>query len=231
MGLVSTLLTRARRELALIAAALLILAFGQLAAEVLEGETLAFDRAALLALRQPGNPAEPIGPAWFNEAARDITGLGSFACLGLLLAAVTGYLLLRGKRATALLLLASVGGGTVVSTLLKYAFARPRPDVVMPAARVFTASFPSGHATMSAITFLTIAALLARSEAEPRLKAYLITLGVTLTVLVGLSRLYLGVHYPTDVLAGWCLGAAWAAMCWGIATRLQRRGAVEPPST
>lgn len=229
MGLLASLLTRARRELALIAAALLILAFGQLAAEVVEGETLDFDRAVLLAMREPGNPAEPIGPAWFDEAARDITALGSFACLGLLLASVTGYLLLRGKRATATLLLVSVGGGTIVSTLLKYAFARPRPDVVMPAARVFTASFPSGHATMSAITFLTIAALLARAEAKPRLKAYILVLGVALTVLVGSSRIYLGVHYPTDVLAGWCLGAAWAAMCWGIATRLQRRGAVEPP--
>ncbi len=230
MGLLVSLLTRARRELALIAAAVLILGFGQLAAEVLEGETLAFDRAVLLALREPGNPAEPIGPAWFDEAARDVTALGSFACLGMLFAAVVGYLLLRHKRATALLLVVSVGGGTIVSTLLKYAFARPRPDVVIPAARVFTASFPSGHATMSAITFLTIAALLARSEAEPRLKAYMIALGILLTVLVGLSRLYLGVHYPTDVLAGWCLGAAWAAMCWGIAARLQGRGAVEPPT-
>lgn len=230
MSLLATLLGRARRELALIAAALLILAFGQLAAEVLEGETLDFDRAVLLAMREPGNLAEPIGPAWFDEATRDITALGSFACLGLLLAAVTGYLLLRGKRATAWLLLVSVGGGTAVSTLLKYAFARPRPDVVTPAARVFTASFPSGHATMSAIAFLTIAALLARAEAKPRLKVYILALGVILTVLVGLSRIYLGVHYPTDVLAGWCLGAAWAAMCWGIAARLQQRGAVEPPT-
>ncbi len=230
MSLLSNLLTRARRELMLIAAALLILAFGQLAAEVLEGETLAFDEAVLLAMREPGDPAEPIGPAWFDEAARDITALGSFACLGLLLAAATGYLLLRRKRATALLLVVTVVGGTIVSTLLKYIFARPRPDVVMPAARVFTASFPSGHATMSAITFLTVAALLARSEAEPGLKAYVLALGVALTVLVGLSRVYLGVHYPTDVLAGWCLGAAWGAMCWGIANRLQRHGAVEPPS-
>ncbi len=231
MALLSTMLRRARRELALIAAAVLILAFGQLAAEVVEGETLDFDRAVLLMMRSPDNLAEPIGPDWFDEATRDITALGSFACLGLLLAAVTGYLLLRRKRATAVLLLASVGGGTAVSTLLKYAFDRPRPDVVTPAARVFTASFPSGHATMSAITFLTIAALLARAEAEPRLKAYMITMGVILTVLVGSSRVYLGVHYPTDVVAGWCLGAAWAAMCWGIAARLQDRGAVEPPST
>jgi undecaprenyl-diphosphatase len=231
MSLLSTLFTRARRELALIAAALLLLAFGQLAAEVLEGETLAFDKAVLLALREPDNLAEPIGPAWFDEAARDITALGSFACLGLLLAAATGYLLLRRKRATATLLLVSVIGGTIVSTLLKFAFDRPRPDVVTPAARVFTASFPSGHATMSAITFLTIAALLARSKVEVPVKAYVVVLGVLLTLLVGLSRIYLGVHYPTDVLAGWCLGAAWAAMCWGIAARLQQRGAVEPPST
>lgn len=90
-----------------------------------------------------------------------------------------------------------------------------------------TWSFPSGHATMSAVTYLTLGALLARMQPHPALKAYLLSIAVSLTLLVGMSRVYLGVHWPTDVLAGWCLGSAWALGWWLVAVRLQRRGRVE----
>jgi undecaprenyl-diphosphatase len=161
--------------------------------------------------------------------ARDITALGSFAVLGIVLFAVAGYLLLARKRAAGWLVLAVVFGDIAVNSLLKLEFARPRPDFIAPAARVFTASFPSGHATMSAITYLTLAALLARTTASRQLRVYFITIGIMLTLLVGVSRIYLGVHYPTDVLAGWCIGSAWAMGCWAIMIRLQREGRAEPP--
>ena len=115
----------------------------------------------------------------------------------------------------------------LVSTLTKLGFGRPRPDLVPHATQVYTASFPSGHAMMAAVTYLTLGALLARVQPRLRLKLYLIGLAATLTVLVGCSRVYLGVHWPTDVLAGWTLGAAWALGCWAIALWLQARGRIE----
>jgi undecaprenyl-diphosphatase len=194
----------------------------------MEGSTSAFDRYVILAFRA-GDASTSIGPPWVQEMARDITALGSFAVLGIILFAVVGYLLLTGKRAAAWLILTAVLGGVAMNSLLKLGYARPRPDFVAPAARVFTASFPSGHAAMSAITYLTLAALLARTTPSRRLGIYFVIIGVTLTLLVGISRVYLGVHYPTDVLAGWCIGSAWAMGCWAMMTRLQRRGQVEPP--
>ena len=208
--------------------AALLLAFGLLAEEVIEGETLPLDQNLLLALR-PGNPGVPIGPPWLPEAARDISALGSTIVLGILLLAVVGYLLLTQRRAAAWLMLGAVSSGVALNSVLKFSFARPRPDLVVPAVRVFTASFPSGHATMSAITYLTLGALLARTHSETPVRIYFMTLAGMLTVLVGLSRIYLGVHYPTDVLAGWCIGTAWAMGCWVLMTWLQRGGQVEPP--
>jgi undecaprenyl-diphosphatase len=209
--------------------AALLLAFGLIAEEVVEGETLSFDRKLMLALRQSGNPAVPIGPPWLQEAARDVTALGSTIVLGIILLAVVGYLLLSRRRATAWLMLGTVLSGVALNNLLKFSFARPRPDLVTPAVRVFTASFPSGHATLSAITYLTLGTLLARTNSEISLRIYFMTLAALLTILVGLSRVYLGVHYPTDVLAGWCIGTAWAMGSWVLMTWLQHRGKVEPP--
>lgn len=228
-----SVLTRLGRDkigliLAVFVVAALALGFGLLAEEVMEGDTSGFDRAIIMALRSGGNPADPIGPAWLEEMGRDVTALGSFAFLGFVFLATVGYLFLIEKRALALLMSAAVLGGVALSTALKMGFGRPRPDIPH-AARVFTASFPSGHATLSAITFLTLGAVLTRVSADRRVKAYFIVMAVFLTVMVGLSRLYLGVHYPSDVLAGWCVGAAWAVLCWTAALWLQRRGDVEPP--
>ncbi|MGD9617024.1 MAG: phosphatase PAP2 family protein [Alphaproteobacteria bacterium] len=223
-----------RREIGLIAGlfvvAALILGFGLLADEVVEGDTAAFDEAILLAFRTPGDTADPIGPPWLEEFGRDVTALGSYAFLGFLFLAMVGYLLLIRKRHLAVLMSVSVLGGEVLSNVLKIGFGRPRPELVAHGAQVFTASFPSGHAMLSAVTFLTIGALLTRVHTDRRLDIYFMALAVLLTIAVGLSRVYLGVHYPTDVLAGWCLGAAWAALCWVVALWLQARGEVEPES-
>ena len=214
----------------LLVVTLLILGFVMLADEVLEGDLTSFDDMVIMALRTGGNLADPIGPPWLEEMGRDVTALGSFALLGILLAAVVGYLALIRKRGAALLMAVAVLGGAVISTVLKMVFDRPRPDIPH-AAHVFTASFPSGHATLSAITFLTIGILLTRMTADRRVKAYFLVLAVVLTIMVGLSRIYLGLHYPSDVLAGWSIGSAWAILCWAVALRMQRQGAVEPPGT
>jgi undecaprenyl-diphosphatase len=219
-----------RGELWLLAAlavsAALVLGFVGIADEVLEGETQDFELALLQTLRGPNG--DPLGPGWLTEAIRDLTALGSFSVLGLMVAGVLGYLLLTGKRVMALLVLVSVIGGTLVSSLLKELFSRPRPDLAH-AAEVFTASFPSGHALISTVTYLTLGVLLARVQASARVRVYIIGMAVLLALVIGLSRLYLGVHYPTDVLAGWCLGAAWAGLCLVAAAWLQRRGAAEQP--
>ncbi len=134
-----------------------------------------------------------------------------------------------GSTGSRFLILAAVVGGVLLSNALKLVFERPRPDIVAHAARVFTPSFPSGHATLSAITYLTLGALLAGLHSL-RFKLYFLGLAILLTIAVGISRIYLGVHYPTDVLAGWCIGAAWAAFCWSIFNWLQNLGRIEPPA-
>lgn len=206
---------------ALVAAALLG-GFGLLADAVVDGDTLNLDNAVLMALRTPGDATDPIGPAWLEEAVRDVTALGSFSVLGILVIVAFAYLLLAGKQRTGWFMVFAVVGGTIISTVLKMLFDRPRPDLT-GVAEVFTASFPSGHATVSAVVFLTIGAMLAETTPERRLQLFFIGVAVALTVLVGLSRIYLGVHYPTDVLAGWSLGAAWALLCTSVARYLRER--------
>lgn len=201
--------------------------FVELADEVVDGETHDIDERIMLAMRTTGDISDPIGPHWIEELGRDITALGSMGVLILLTAAVAGFLLLERKRRTALLLIIAVSSGVLLSTLLKYGFDRPRPDLVPHGTVVYTTSFPSGHAMLSAITYLTLGVLLASAQTQRRVKLYLISMAIVLTVGVGISRVYLGVHWPTDVLAGWTAGAFWALFCWQAAGWLRRRGRIE----
>ncbi|OEO28531.1 hypothetical protein VW23_004325 [Devosia insulae DS-56] len=212
-----------------LAAAALLGGFGLIADAVTDGDTLNLDNAVLMALRTPGDPADPIGPSWFVEAVRDITALGSFSVLGIIVILVFVYLLLVGKQRTAWFMGFAVVGGTIISTVLKMLFDRPRPDLT-GVAEVFTASFPSGHATVSAVVFLTIGAMLAESSSERQLKRFFVGVAIVLTLLIGVSRIYLGVHYPTDVLAGWSLGAAWALLCTTGAHFVRERAGQAPAS-
>jgi undecaprenyl-diphosphatase len=216
-----------RALLAWLVAAAAVWGFVELADEVLEGETRAVDERLLLMLRTTEDRSDPLGPSWVEELARDVTGLGSAGVLTIITLASAGVLALQRKRQLAVYVLVAVAGGTVVSTLLKLGFDRPRPDLVAHGQVVYTSSFPSGHSMISAVAFLTLGALLASGQTNLALRAYLIGLAGFLTVIVGVSRVYLGVHWPTDVLAGWTAGAAWALVCWAFAERLRRRGAVE----
>src|SRR5918994_6287393 len=220
-------MVEARTLIALFITVGAMLLFAEFVDRVVEGDTRAFDESVLLALRDRINLSDPIGPAWLQIMFRDITPLGGYAVVMLISLAVIGYLLMDGKRAAALWVLVSVGGGAVLSNVLKLVIERPRPDLVAPLVEVHTTSFPSGHATLAAVTYLTLGALLSRVEARRRAKIYVLTVAVALTLLIGVSRIYLGVHWPTDVLAGWCVGAAWAMLCWRIALSLQRSGRIE----
>ena len=201
-----------------------LLAFAEIAGEVVEGDTRAFDAAVLLALRTPADTADPIGPPWVEAAFRDLTTLGGTSVLTVVTLATLGYLLLAGKRATAALVAVAVLGGTLLSSLLKAGFERPRPDLVAHLVEVSSQSFPSGHATLSAVTWLTLGTLLATVQPRRRLKAYVLGVAIAVTLLVGTSRVYLGVHWPTDVIAGWCIGTAWALLSWLAARALFRHG-------
>lgn len=203
--------------------------FAEIAEEVREGDTVNVDRAILLAMREPEDLSDPLGPRWLEETGRDFTALGSIGVLAALTLAVCGFLILDRKERAALLVFAAVGGGFLGSTLLKESFQRSRPDLVPHGMHVYTASFPSGHSMMAASTYLTIGALVARVQKRRRARAFILFLAALLTLLIGLSRIYLGVHWPTDVLGGWTAGGVWALLCWAVALRLQRQGAVEKP--
>jgi undecaprenyl-diphosphatase len=202
--------------------------FVALSDEVLEGELHRADTAILLAFRAPGDPALPLGGARVEVAMRDLTALGGVTVLSLISLAGLAHLALRGQRFAALFLGGAITGGLLLSSAAKSAFSRPRPDLVPHGVDVVTASFPSGHAMMAAVTYLTLAVMLARAAPETRMRVFYVAVAVILTGLVGVSRVYLGVHWPSDVLAGWSLGAAWALLVWLLARRLARAGQIEP---
>jgi undecaprenyl-diphosphatase len=203
-------------------------AFFGIAGEVGEGETSALDKHILLALRNSADLSDPIGSRSFEEAMRDVTGLGGVTVMILVtIVAVLAFLIHR-KRWHAGVLAATVLLAYVSSELLKHIYDRPRPDIVPHGSYVYSASFPSGHSTLSAATFLTLAMLISSLEPNRATKVMVFVLAFMLVLAIGFSRVYLGVHWPSDVLAGWCLGAAWALAAWTALLRLGgRRDVVE----
>ena len=212
---------------ALAAAAFSVWLFLELADDVAQGETRDFDEAALLAFREDGDRDDPLGHDWVEELARDVTGLGSSVVLAFATLAVAGFFLLQRKWHLAIYVAAAVTSGLVASSLLKVGFDRPRPDLVAHGQYVYTSSFPSGHSMLSAVAFLTLGALLAGAQTERSMRLYVLGLAVILALAVGVSRIYLGVHWPTDVLGGWAAGTGWALLCWAVSRHLRERGRIE----
>ncbi len=196
---------------------------------VTAGRTQSVDDRLMQSLRVDHRPADPRGPGWLPGTMRDVTALGSPPVLSLCVFAVAGALAVRRQFHALGLLLVASAGGLVLNDLLKDLFGRPRPPVEFHLTQVSSMSFPSGHAMLSAIIYLTLAAFLARLVQPRALKLYFVGLAFLLSLLVGASRVYLGVHYASDVLAGWTAGLAWALVCWTVASALQRHGSVEPP--
>jgi undecaprenyl-diphosphatase len=210
---------------------LTVYGFIELAEEMREGELHQFDEWLLRLARRTDDPALLIGPRWLAEAVTDFTALGGTAILTTVVLCAIGYLaLLRRYGAATFVLVAAVGGG-LLSGGLKQVFARTRPDVVPHLVTVEGLSFPSGHSMAAAVIYLSVGALLARFAARRRIRVYVIAASFGLTFLIGITRVCLGVHYPTDVLAGWAAGLGWALLCWLAARYLQYRGAVESPGS
>ena len=204
--------------------------FIELADEVEEGETEAFDKAVLQSFRNPSNLSDPIGPRRVEEAVRDITALGSVTVLILFAGVACGFLLFTRRYNAFLLLATALLGGLLLNWSLKNYFERARPEYVTQLHYVDSHSFPSGHALLATVVYLSIGALCSRLVAKRRQKIYIVAVAVFMAMLVGVSRVYLGVHYPTDVLAGWSVGTLWAILCWFAARQLQRRGKLESPT-
>jgi undecaprenyl-diphosphatase len=221
----------ARTEIAAVSAlfivALGVMTFVELADDMTEADGRAFDRGVLDALR-PGVMADPWGPGWLETAAMDLTALGGTAVLSLFAVIVILFLILQRKRLSALLLALGLIGGVALSEGLKALFGRERPPEALRAVETMSASFPSGHSLLSAVFYLSIGVMLTRAFPERHFKAYVIGVAVLLTLLVGLTRVYLAAHWATDVLAGWSVGAAWAMALWLIAYGLQRRQTARP---
>jgi len=195
--------------------------FLTIADEVAEGELREWDERLFLAFRNPANPADPLGPSWVEESALEITALGGYSLIILALATVVGLLLVTRRYGPALYAVLSVGSGSLISFFSKQFYDRARPDLVPQLDIVHTASFPSGHAMVTTVAYLTLAALVIRFFDDVRVRIYVAGVAILVSILVGLSRIYLGVHWPSDVAAGWALGVAWASLAWLVVAGLQ----------
>lgn len=209
----------------------LLFAFIALAGEVSEGETQAFDVKILQALRSSSDPSQPIGPKGIEGVLLDLTALGGSTVLALVVLSIAGFLALQGRIRTAAVILTTAISGEVLNTIMKRTFNRARPSVVPHLRDVYTTSFPSGHAMESAIVYLTLGAILMRVAERRLTKLYCLGIAVLLTALTGISRVYLGVHYPTDVIGGWIVGFAWASVCWVAAQRFEPAAHIEAEKT
>ena len=214
----------ARAEIAALAAlmvvALGVLTFIEVADDMTEADGRAFDEAVLRWLQPVAG--EPRGPWWLHEAAADLTSLGGISVLALFALIAFAFLLIQGKRLSAALLALGLAGGVGLSEGLKSLFERERPPAAYQAVETLNASFPSGHALLATVFYLSLGVMLTRILPRRRLKAFVLGAAMLIAALVGLTRVYLGAHWASDVIAGWCAGAAWAMALWLVAWGVQR---------
>lgn len=214
------------------ALALAVLIVAALGATIARGHQFAFDRAIMLAMREPENMRLPEGPLWLKQAMIDVTALGGETVLTIVVIATAGFLALQRRWLTFWLVAGGTISGSWAVALIKSSVARPRPALIDHLVQVGSASFPSGHAANSAIIYLTLALLLMQIVESRIGRWYLIAVAVLLVMAIGVSRVYLGVHWPSDVLAGWSFGTLWALGWWSLGgwLRLRRaRAALAPP--
>lgn len=186
---------------------------------VLHGDPSIFDRNFMLALRRADDLSTPIGPTWLRQTLQDITALGDTPLITLMTIAAVGYLIAARKPAFALQIALTVAMGATFNTLIKTIVERPRPDIVPHLTHFSSHSFPSGHAFNSTVFFLTLGVLLARAQPRRPMRTYILTFAALFPLTIGFTRVYLGVHWPSDVMAGWCLGAAWVWLSMLVANR------------
>lgn len=216
-----------QRRAALLPAILIVIVAGgififfDIAHEMAEGELRHIDHRIFLLFRNPADISDPLGPDWLSEAALEVTAIGGYPLITLTVGIVTGLLLVLKRYGPALYTVLSIGTGALLSQALKGYYDRPRPDIVKHLDVVHTASFPSGHALITTLAYLTLAALVIRFVDDWRARVYVVAVAVFIALIVGLSRIYLGVHWPTDVAAGWAIGAAWAGLTWLAVSALQ----------
>lgn len=212
----------ASHERAVLAAWLLIVAgtwlFFEVAGRVSGGQTQAFDESVVRMFRQPNQPDELIGPKWLAQFAREITVLGSYSALILMVSISTLFLSAANQKIALRTLLGATLSGYAAMLLLKHNFQRPRPEIVPHLAESHSSSFPSGHALMSAIVYVTLGFQLLRVIENDRVRFAIMFTAMLLTTLIGASRVFLGVHFPTDVLAGWTAGLVWSLL-WLVGAR------------
>ena len=202
---------------------LALFVFIELGNAVSAGETRVIDKSILYLMRDGSEIHKPIGPERLQYIVRDITALGSSTILTIITLFVVLFLYLKNeKKSIVYVLFATVGGGILVQ-VLKIFFSRERPEIVTHLASEVTMSFPSGHSAMSTVVYLSLAVLISRIEKKHSTRIFLIAAALIISVIVGISRVYLGVHYPTDVLAGWAIGLFWALLCWFIASALEKK--------
>lgn len=210
---------------------LMLMAFLEVADDVMEGDTHAIDTKILMLFRDGGDPQNALGPPWVQEMVRDISSLGGIAILSLVTISAVIYLAMIRQFGEAAFLTATVVLGTLLSNAMKFGFARPRPDLVPHGSYTFTGSFPSGHSMMSAVVYLSVGMMLAKAQKTLPPKIFFLGMSVILTVMIGISRVYLGVHWPSDVLAGWLIGGACAVGAWLADWLWDRRASIRAKIT
>lgn len=196
--------------------------FTLLAIAVQYGWADTLDRAILVSLRDPANLGDAWGPVWFEETMAELSALGGYPILVTVTVLALSVLVLLRHKSAAAFLLAALGGGAALSGGLKLMFERARPDLVDHMDRTFTSSFPSAHAMVSMLSYLTLAAVAIRFVPRHSVRVFIPCAAAALAFIVGASRVYLGVHWPSDVMAGWSLGVTWASLCWLAAHYLSR---------